>query len=63
MTRREHEPYQRRENHERHHPRLHQFEIIAGAGNAWRNAGIDAGITDFRFCKRYAHRISGSVSY
>jgi hypothetical protein len=44
-------PDERREHHERHHSRLHQFDVIAGSGDA----GLDA-------CDRYTHLISGSVS-
>src|ERR1700676_5200699 len=52
MTGRDDEADQRREHHERHHPRLHQFDIIADSGDA----GLDA-------CNGNTHRISGSVSY
>jgi hypothetical protein len=63
MAGRHDQPDQRRKYHERHDPRFHQFEIIAGAGNAGCNAGVHAGVADFRWGKGYAHRISGSVSY
>ena len=49
---RDHEPDERREHHERHHPRLHQLDVIADA----RDAGLDARRDGD------AHRISGSVS-
>ena len=52
MAGRDQEPDQRREHHERHHPRFHQFDVIADPGDA----GLDAG-------DGQAHRISGSVSY
>ena len=39
---RDHQPDQRREHHERHHPRLHQREIVADAGEARLGAAVRA---------------------
>src|SRR5262249_13712658 len=48
---RDQQPDQRREHHERHHPRLQQRDVIADACD--RRLGS---------CQRDAHLISGSVS-
>ncbi len=39
MTGRDHHPDQRREHDERHHPRLHQRQVVAGAGHARLGVG------------------------
>ena len=53
MARRDQKADKRGEHHERHHPRLHQLDVVADAP---QSLGSTRAMSD-------AHRISGSVSY
>src|SRR6516225_6826571 len=54
MAGRQHEPHQRREDHERHHPRLEQGDVIGdfGLGNPRRE--IDRVVIDDGHCETLA---------